>query len=123
MEIIIHYFQKKREAARDMQEEDQRRKLLGLTDEEEAYYEILSSHKTAISDFTLIKEIVKEVTAAVKKNLQIDWYKKPDAKAQIMLAVKRVLQRKGIIQELQDIMNEIMEQAEARYREWYGEVG
>jgi type I restriction enzyme R subunit len=46
--------QKMREAARDMQEEDERRKLLGLTDEEEAFYEILASHKTAIKDFTLI---------------------------------------------------------------------
>ena len=114
--------QKMREAARSMQEEDERRKLLGLTDEEEAFYEILAEHKNAISDFALIKEIVKEVTAAVKKNLQIDWYKKADARAQIMLAVKRVLQRKGVIQELQNILNEIMEQAEARYKEWWGEV-
>jgi type I restriction enzyme R subunit len=78
--------QKMREAARDMQEEDQRRKQLGLTDEEEAFYDILAHHKDAIKDYGLIKEIVKEVTAAVKKNLKIDWYKKPDAKAQIMLA-------------------------------------
>jgi type I restriction enzyme, R subunit len=114
--------QKIREAARAMQEEDERRKQLGLTDEEEAFYEILANHKNAVSDFALIKEIVKEVTAAVKKNLQIDWYKKPDARAQIMLSVKRVLQRKGVSQELQDILNEIMEQAEARYKEWWGEV-
>lgn len=114
--------QKMREAARGMQDEDERRKILGLTDEEEAFYEILASHKDAVSDFELIKEIVKEVTAAVKKNLQIDWYKKPDARAQIMLSVKRVLQRKGVSQELQDILNEIMEQAEARYKEWWGEV-
>ncbi|MEO8711579.1 MAG: type I restriction enzyme endonuclease domain-containing protein, partial [Parafilimonas sp.] len=86
------------------------------------FYEILAQHKNAISDYALIKEIVKEVTVAVKKNLQIDWYKKPDARAQIMIAVKRVLQRKGVSQELQDILNEIMEQAEARYKEWWGEV-
>ncbi len=114
--------QKMREAARDMQEEDERRKLLGLTDEEEAFYEILASHKTAIKDIALINEIVKEVTAAVKKNLQIDWYKKSDAKAQIMLAVKRVLLKKGVSAELKEILDEIMEQAEARYREWWGEV-
>ena len=114
--------QKMRDTAKTMQEEDERRKVLGLTDEEEAFYEILAQHKNAISDYALIKEIVKEVTAAVKKNLQIDWYKKPDAKAQIMLAVKRVLMRKGVSQELQDILNEIMEQAEARYKEWWGEV-
>ncbi|RYY45253.1 MAG: type I restriction endonuclease subunit R [Chitinophagaceae bacterium] len=115
--------QKMRDAARDMQEEDERRKILGLTEEEEAFYEILDSHKNAVGDFELIKEIVKEVTAAVKKHLQIDWYKKPDAKAQIMLAVKRVLMRKGVADELKEILDEIMEQAEARYKEWYGEEG
>jgi type I restriction enzyme, R subunit len=114
--------QKMRETARSMQEEDERRKLLGLTDEEEAFYEILAEHKNAIADFALIKEIVKEVTAAVKKNLQIDWYKKPDARAQIMLSVKRVLQRKGVASELKEILDEIMEQAEARYKEWWEEA-
>jgi len=64
---------------------------------------------------------VKEITANIKKNLQIDWYKKPDAKAQILLAVKRSLLKKGVSQELQDILSEIMEQAEARYKEWWGE--
>lgn len=47
--------------------------------------------------------------------------KKPDPKAQIILTVKRILQKKGVSQELQDILNEIMEQAEARCKEWYSE--
>lgn len=114
--------QKLREVAGEMQNEDERRKQLGFTEEEEAFYEILAKHKTAIQDFGVISELVKEITASIKKNLQIDWYKKPDAKAQIQLAVKRSLQKKGISQELQDILSEIMEQAEARYREWWGEV-
>jgi len=38
-----------------------------------------------------------------------------------MLTLKRTLLKKGINQELQDILNEIMEQAEARYRGWWGE--
>ena len=133
MEKIIsdyhnHFFdslvalQKMREAAKEMQEEDERRKVLGLTEDEEAFYEILASHKNAVGDFDLIKEIVKEVTAAVKKNLQIDWYKKDDVKAQVMLAVKRVLMKKGVTLELKEILDDIMEQAEARYREWWGEV-
>ncbi len=110
--------EKLREVAREMQEEDERRKQLGLSDEEEAFYEILAKHKTAVADFKLVKEIVQEVTATIKKNLQIDWFKKPDARAQIMLAVRKSLTRKGVENELQDILAEIMEQAEARYREW-----
>ena len=104
-----------------MNNEDKTRIQLGLTEEEEAFYEILAKHKTAVSDFELIKAIVKEITASIKKNLQIDWFKKPDARAQIMLAVRRVLQKKGVSAELKEIMDEIMEQAEARYKEWYGE--
>ena len=113
--------EKLREVARQMQEEDVRRKQFGLTDEEEAFYEIMAKHKTAVADFELIKKIVKEITASIKKNLQIDWFKKPDARAQIMLAVRRVLQKKGVEAELKEILDEIMEQAEARYKEWWEE--
>ena len=113
--------EKLREVAREMQEEDTRRTQLGLSDEEESFYEILAKHKTAITDFELIKEVVKEITTSIKKNLQIDWFKKPDARAQIMLAVRRVLTKKGITDELKDILEEIMEQAEARYKEWWGD--
>ncbi len=35
-----------------------------------------------------------------------------------MLSVKSILRRKGITEELQEILNEIMEQAESRYKEW-----
>jgi type I restriction enzyme R subunit len=113
--------EKLREVAKKMQEEDVRRVQLGLSDEEESFYEILAKHNTAIADFELIKEIVKDITASIKKNLQIDWFKKPDARAQIMIAVRRVLQKKGVSAELKEIMDEIMEQAEARYKEWWGE--
>ncbi len=110
--------QKLRDLAKEMQEEDARRRQLVLTEEEEAFYEILTRHPASVHDSTLIKEIVKDVTATIKKNLQIDWYKKPDAKAQMMFSVRRILQRKGVSAELQEILTEIMEQAEARYREW-----
>ena len=96
-----------------------RRLQLGLTEDEEAFYEILAKHPSAIQDFELIKEVVKEVTLVIKKNAQQpDWYKKSDTKAQIMLSVKNILRRKGITEELQEILAEIMEQAEERYKEW-----
>jgi type I restriction enzyme R subunit len=114
--------EKMREVAREFQEEDIRRRQLGITEEEEAFYEILASHKNAISDFELIKDLVKEITANIKKHLQIDWYKKPDARAQIMLAVRRSLKSRGISAELKEILDEIMEQAESRYRGYWGEV-
>lgn len=111
--------EKLRELAKQMQQEDVRRQQLGLTDEEEAFYEILARHPKATKDFDLIKEIVKDITALIKKNAaQPDWYKKDDVKAQIILSVKNTLRRKGIKAELKEILDEIMEQAEARYKEW-----
>ena len=111
--------EKLRDIAKQMQEEDVRRQQLGLTDEEEAFYEILARHPNAVQDFELIKEVVKDITALIRKNAaQPDWYKKEDVKAQIILSVKNTLRRKGIKAELKEILEEIMEQAEARYKEW-----
>ncbi|RDV16533.1 type I restriction endonuclease subunit R [Pontibacter diazotrophicus] len=110
--------EKMREVAREMQEEDQRRTQLGLTEEEEAFYEILAKHPNAVQDFELIKELVKKILAEVKKSAsQPDWYKKDDTKAQLQLAVKKVLRFK-VKAELQEILDEVMEQAEARYKEY-----
>ncbi|WP_299986463.1 type I restriction endonuclease subunit R [uncultured Pontibacter sp.] len=110
--------EKLREVARQMQEEDQRRNQLGLTDEEEAFYEILANHPNAVQDFDVIKELVQKILAEVKKSSQQpDWYKKDDTKAQLQLAVKKVLRFK-VKTELQEILDEIMEQAEARYKEF-----
>jgi type I restriction enzyme R subunit len=36
----------------------------------------------------------------------------------IKKSVKMTLMKKGVMQELQEILDEIMEQVDARYREW-----
>ena len=60
----------------------------------------------------MIKEIVKKVTVAYNKNLQTVGYK-AYAKAQIMLAIKRVIMMKGDSIKSKEISDDIMEQAEA----------
>ena len=104
--------------AKEMQEEDKRTKELGLSEEELAFYDILANHETAIKDYKLIKELVQKIVKAVTNNLQLDWYKKPDAQAAIRLAVKKVIRGKVDIKELNIILAEIMEQAEGQYKEW-----
>lgn len=86
--------------------------------QEKSFYEILARHPNAVQDFDLIKVLVQKILAQVKKSAsQPDWYKKDDTKAQLQLAVKSVLRFK-VKAELQEILEEVMEQAEARYREW-----
>ncbi len=104
--------------AREMTEEDERAKQLGLSDEELAFYEILAKHQQAITDNALMGELVKEIVASIKKNLQVDWYKKPDTRAIIMLAVKKTLRGKVTLDELNTVINEVMEQATERFKEW-----
>lgn len=61
---------KLRDVAKEMQEEDHRRNQLYLTVGEEAFDGILANHASAIQDYKLIKEIVKDVTKGIKKNAQ-----------------------------------------------------
>ncbi|RDV17158.1 hypothetical protein DXT99_01200 [Pontibacter diazotrophicus] len=49
---------------------------IGLTEEEEAFYEILSKHPNAVQDFEPKKGLVKKLLAEVKKSTSNDLYKK-----------------------------------------------
>ena len=108
--------------ARELQKEDQRVRELGLSEEELAFYDILAKKAGVVREDGLIKDIVHNVAKAVKSNLQLDWYKKEDAKAAIRLAVKKELRGKVDIKDLNNILADIMEQAEGQYSEW-PEVG
>ncbi|MFH1052396.1 MAG: type I restriction endonuclease subunit R [bacterium] len=106
------------ERAKELRNEDKRRSELGLEPEELAFYDIISHSVTSIRDNELIRDIVKRVFKAVKSNLQLDWYKKENAKAQIRLAVKRELRDKVELAQLDKILAEIMEQAEGQYKDF-----
>jgi type I restriction enzyme, R subunit len=106
------------ERAKELQNEDKRQMELGLEPEELAFYDIINHSVTTIKDNELIRDIVKRVFKAVKNNLQIDWYKKEDAKATIRLAVKRELRGKVQLEQLEEILAEIMDQAESQYKEY-----
>lgn len=59
-----------------------------------------------------------KVVASVKKNLQLDWTKKEDAKAAIRLAVKKDLRGKVPFSDLDKLLQEVIEQAEGQYKDW-----
>ncbi|MCZ2845346.1 MAG: DUF3387 domain-containing protein [Candidatus Bathyarchaeota archaeon] len=58
------------------------------------------------------------VVDSVKKNLQLDWTKKEDERAAIRLAVKKELRGKVPFSELDNLLKEVIEQAEGQYRDW-----
>ncbi|KAB8155448.1 HsdR family type I site-specific deoxyribonuclease [Kordia sp. TARA_039_SRF] len=106
------------ERAQELQNENKRTEELGLSEEELAFYDILAAKKELIKEEGPIQDIVHGVVEAVKLNLQLDWTKKENAKAAIRLAVKKELRKKVSLSKLNDILEEIMQQAEGQFSDW-----
>ncbi|TBM99792.1 type I restriction endonuclease subunit R [Hyunsoonleella flava] len=106
------------ERAQELQQDDKRTEELGLTEEELAFYDILAAKRDIIKEKGPMQDIVHGVVKAVKSNLQLDWTKKENAKAAIRLAVKKELRGKVSISKLNEILAEIMEQAEGQFSDW-----
>ena len=104
--------------ANEFKNEDARTKELGLTEDELAFYDLLQANKQLINQEGPIQDLVHKVVDSVKKNLQLDWTKKDDAKAAIRLAVKKELRGKVPFSELDKILQEVIEQAEGQYSKW-----
>lgn len=106
------------ERAQELQQDDKRTDELGLSEEELAFYDILAAKQDIIKEKGPIQDIVHAVVKAVKNNLQLDWTKKENAKAAIRLAVKKELRGKVSISKLNEILAEIMQQAEGQFSDW-----
>lgn len=68
---------------------------LGLTEEEQAFYDALTRPE-AIRDFYQNDELVamtRELTDTLRKNRTIDWEKRDDARAKMRMMVKKLLKR------------------------------
>jgi len=104
--------------ATEFQNDDIRTKQLGLTEDELAFYDLLSANEKLINQEGPIQDLVHKIVASVKKNLQLDWTKKPDALAAIRLAVKKELKNKVPFSELDNLLKEVIEQAEGQYSDW-----
>ena len=104
--------------ANEFKNEDKRTKELGLTEDELAFYDLLAANEKLLNVKGPMQELVHKVVDSVKKNLQLDWTKKDNAKAAIRLAVKKELRGKVPFSELDKLLKEVIEQAEGQYRDW-----
>ena len=104
--------------ANEFQQDDIRTKQLGLTEDELAFYDLLAGSQPLINQAGPIQDLVHTVVNSVKKNLQLDWTKKEDARAAIRLAVKKELRGKVPFSELDNLLKEVIEQAEGQYKDW-----
>ena len=105
---------KKMKVARD------RGAMLGLTQEEEAFYDaLIAADETALGvlgDDTL-RDIAKQLVETVRKNVSIDWTVKETVRARLRLYVKRILKERGYPPSGQDAATQtVLQQAELMAR-------
>lgn len=83
------------EMAKKMKQQEEEGNALGLTTEEKAFYDALSTPegvRQAYSDEEFIA-LTKELTEVLHKNRTIDWYNKESARANMRRIVKRLLKK------------------------------
>ena len=107
--------------ARQMREANARGEMLGLTDDEVSFYDALEINDSAVmilGDETL-RAIARELVAAVRRNVTIDWTLRDNVRAQLRVLVKRVLRKYGYPPDKQEKATQtVLEQAEVLSQAW-----
>jgi type I restriction enzyme R subunit len=107
--------------AKQMREADARGETLGLTADELAFYDALETNDSAVrvlGDETL-RGIARELVAAVRANVTIDWTVRENVRAQLRVIVKRILRKHGYPPDKQEKATQtVLEQAEVLSEGW-----
>ncbi|MBW1789267.1 MAG: type I restriction endonuclease subunit R, partial [Deltaproteobacteria bacterium] len=107
--------------AKDLREAGRRGEVLGLTEDEVAFYDALEVNDSAVKvlgDETL-RIIAQELVRAVRGNLKIDWTVRENVRAEMRVMIKRILRRYGYPPDKQARATElVLEQAEVLCQEW-----
>ena len=101
--------------AKDMNELHKRGEELGLSDDELAFYDAISSNESAKEFYEndILKQIAKELTQSIKSNLKVDWDVRESVRAQMRITIKRLLRKYKYPPDKQaDAVDLIIEQAE-----------
>jgi len=107
--------------AKEMKEADKRGEKLGLTEEELAFYDALETNDSAVRVLgdQVLKTIARELVAAVRKNVTIDWMVRENVRAGLRVIVKRILRKYGYPPDKQEKATlTVLEQAEVLSEVW-----
>jgi len=74
-----------------------KRYKLGLSVEEEAFYDALANNESAVEKLgdIVLKQIAIELTDLVRKNTKIDWTVRSSVQAKLRVMIKRLLRKYG----------------------------
>ena len=107
--------------AREMRAAGERGEELGLTEEELAFYDALETNDSAVAVMgdAILCRIARELVETVRANAKIDWTRREDVRAQLRVAVKRLLRKHGYPPDKQEAAtNTVIKQAEALTTTW-----
>ncbi len=109
------------ELGNDLRARRERGERLGLSAEEEAFYDALETNDSAVQvlgDDTL-KTIARELVSKVRANATIDWTQRESVQAEMRLMIKRILRRYGYPPDKQERATQtVLEQAELLGEAW-----
>ncbi len=107
--------------AREMREASARGDVLGLSDDELAFYDALGVNDSAVQvlgDQTL-RDIARELVETVRSNVTIDWTLRENVRANLRRLVKRVLRKHGYPPDKQESATQtVLEQAAVLSTGW-----
>ncbi len=107
--------------AKDMRAANARGEVLGLSEDEVAFYDALETNDSAVKilgDETL-RAIARELVETVRKNVTIDWTMRENVRAQLRVLVKRILRKHGYPPDKQEKATQtVLEQAALLSTEW-----
>ena len=107
--------------AREMREANARGELLGLSEDELAFYDALETNDSAVKvlgDETL-RDIARQLVETVSNNVTIDWTLRENVRAKLRVLVKRILRKHGYPPDKQEkATRTVLEQAEVLSEGW-----
>jgi type I restriction enzyme R subunit len=107
--------------AKEMRAANARGEVLGLSEDELAFYDALETNDSAVKvlgDETL-RGIARELVETVRTNVKIDWTMRENVRAQLRVLVKRILRKHGYPPDKQEKATQtVLEQAELLSAEW-----
>jgi len=106
--------------ALEMRDQRNRGATLGLTEDEEAFYDALANNDSAVQIMgdEKLAFIARELLSTVRQNATIDWHVRESVRANLRRLVKRILRKYGYPPDLEDAaVRFVIEQAEVICRE------
>ena len=109
------------EIKQEMEQDSKRAEVLGLAEEELAFYDAVAATYDSIYGIDFLRDLVHDVVLTIKRNLKVDWTEphRDDVKAGVKAAVKRVLMKRGVkAEDFDPLLTAVMAQAEATFARW-----